>query len=106
MAQFMGKFRQSKNGTQEKRKQLSTLKEIIAQKKNREICFVLLFLGYRLCLDEAENTQEGYATESVTNIKNRERNRKIDQVLWNILANGTSELTDMENAVKNCLTRF
>lgn len=101
MAQFMGKFRQSKNGTQEKRKQqLSTLKEIIAQKKNREICFVLLFLGYRLCLDEAENTQEGYATESVTNIKNREKNRKIDQVLWNILANGTSELTDMENAVK------
>ena len=33
------------------------------------------------------------------NTTQKEKNEKIDRVLWNVLANGTSDITDLENAV-------
>ena len=51
--------------------------------------------------EETGKESEKYVTESYQNLKRKEKNEKIDRVLWNILANGTSDITDLENAINN-----
>lgn len=67
----------------------------------------LIFLhmfGYKF--EPAENYQTGekhiqsILNESTNNIEIKEHNEKIDRLIWNLLANGKSEFTDKENAVR------
>ena len=60
--------------------------------------------------DRMEKHQKSEQTNSPLDIRQREqqwhrmeKNDKIDRILWNILGNGTSEMTDAENAAKMIL---
>lgn len=69
--------------------------------KNTSALSIILILGYELLAEETGKESEEYVTESYQNLKRKEKNEKIDRVLWNILANGTSDITDLENAINN-----
>lgn len=49
--------------------------------------------------ENPENRMIRLFNEDVENIRKKEHNDKIDRLIWNLLANGKSELTNLENAV-------
>lgn len=75
--------------------------------ENSENLNHLIFLhmfGYKF--EPAENYQAGekhiqsILNESTNNVEIKEHNEKIDRLIFNLLANGKSEFTNKENAVK------
>lgn len=71
----------------------TTFEEFLNQKDNRTIFGLLLFLGYSLEDAEIGNNKKKNYNEL------EEHNNKIDHILSNIIASGSSEYTDAENAV-------
>lgn len=49
--------------------------------------------------ENVENRMIKLLNEDVESIKQKEHNDKIDRLIWNLLANGKSELTNFENTV-------
>lgn len=49
--------------------------------------------------ENVENRMTRLFNEDSESIKQKEHNDKIDRLIWNLLANGKSELTNLENAV-------
>lgn len=78
---------------------IADLNEFLNLEDNRKSLSLLLFLGYQLQIELFENNIEDIVCEPVHNLKRKEKNNKIDHIIWNILANGSSEYTNVENAV-------
>lgn len=89
---------------------VEVLRDIFKDKQNRNVYGVLAFLGYHfdgrkrgrnVAQDrDIGNRKWSISLEEVVDIKKRDENEKIDRLLWNLLANGKSEFTNMEHLVK------
>lgn len=81
------------------------LKEIFApNSKNLNHLVFLHFFEYdfkpkRKTDESSEDKMTTILNEDSESIKQKEHNDKIDRLIWNLLANGKSELTNLENAV-------
>lgn len=60
----------------------------------------MFLLDYELQIQQTEKEPGEIATEPLNILKDKNKNEKIDRIVWNILANGTSELTNIEHAVQ------
>ena len=71
------------------------------QEGNREKFSVLTMLGYEM-LDDPETMlnvdkrREAIANEDESFLEKKNYNEKIDRTIWNVMANGVSEFTDIE----------
>lgn len=96
---------------EEKGISVDALKEIFQNNTNKNVYCVLAFLGYYFEIFDAETGEErraaadikdwgerkrAIALEDIKNIRQTNENEKIDRLLWNLLANGKSEFTNME----------
>lgn len=96
---------------EKKRISVDALKEIFQNSTNRNVYCVLAFLGYYFEILDVEigekckasdkindwgERKRAIALEDIKNIRRTNENEKIDRLLWNLLANGKSEFTDME----------
>ena len=67
--------------------------------ENIEKLAIIYLFGYNLRINETANDYQSILNEPIDNIKTKNSNEKIDRLIWNLCANGTSELSDFENAV-------
>lgn len=79
---------------------LNTLNKIFLNYKNNEVMASLILLGYDLNIEKITGKIDDFLNESLKEKINRENNEKIDCLLWNVLASGTSELTDSEKILQ------
>lgn len=82
------------------KERLACFKRLLNDPDNREVLAVLLLLDYELDIEETIRDLGERAAEPARNLEKKEKNERIDRTLWNIIANGTSELTDNENAIR------
>lgn len=74
------------------------LEEVLQRGENSKHLWLLMLLGYQIPFqgeDEERNRKQNVQTEM--------HNAKIDHLVWNVMANGLSELTDEENEVGELL---
>ena len=83
----------------DRKSRIEEIEKFFHKIKNASSLSVILILGYELLAEKASKESEEYVTEPYQNLKRKEKNEKIDRVLWNVLANGTSDITDLENAI-------
>lgn len=75
--------------------------QTLMQEGNREKFSVLTMLGYEM-LDDPETMlnvdkrREAIANEDESFLEKKNYNEKIDRTIWNVMANGVSEFTDIE----------
>lgn len=101
LSEILAKFRKPQQESQEEREQrILHFREMLERTENREVWTLLLLLDYELQVEQVERQWEEIVTEPIQSLKRKEKNEKIDRIVWNVLANGTSELTNMENAVR------
>lgn len=101
LSEILIKFRKPQQESPEEREQrILHFRELLERKENREVWTLLLLLDYELQMERVERRWEDIATEPIQNLKAKAKNEKIDRIVWNVLANGTSDLTDIENAVR------
>ena len=101
LPEVLAKYRKPKKETEEERnKRIQDFRTLIHDAENCSVCGILFLLDYELEIQQIEKNTDKIATEPLQNLKNKYKNEKIDRIVWNILANGTSELTDIENAVQ------
>ena len=75
--------------------------QILMQKGNREVFSVLTMLGYEMIEDledikDVDKRREAIANEDESLLRRKDHNEKIDRTIWNVMANGVSEFTDIE----------
>lgn len=78
--------------------------QILMQNGNREAFSVLTMLGYEMIEDlenikDVDKRREAIANEDENLLRRKEHNEKIDRTIWNVMANGVSEFTDIEAVV-------
>lgn len=81
-----------------KEQRRAALEEVLQRGENSEHLWLLMLLGYQIPFqggDEERNREQKERTEL--------HNAKIDHLVWNVMANGLSELTDEENEVEELL---
>ena len=81
-----------------KEQRRAALEEVLRRGENSEHLWLLMLLGYQIPFqggDEERNRKQKVQTEM--------HNAKIDHLVWNVMANGLSELTDEENEVDGLL---
>ncbi len=81
-----------------KEQRRAALEEVLQRGENSEHLWLLMLLGYQIPFqggDEERNRKQKVQTEM--------HNAKIDHLVWNVMANGLSELTDEENEVEELL---
>lgn len=81
-----------------KEQRRAALEEVLQRGENSKHLWLLMLLGYQIPFqggDEERNRKQKVQTEM--------HNAKIDHLVWNVLANGLSELTDEENEVEELL---
>lgn len=81
-------------------RRLAKVSSIISRQPNRDRWFVLLLLNFELGTRREMSGIDESVSEPIADLKRQEKNQKIDRLVWNIKANGTSEITDMENAFR------
>lgn len=75
------------------------VRELLSVKENRDVYFILALLDYSFeTEDEGEVSRESIANRPIEIQKREQKAEKKDRLIWNLMANGTSELTDMEAA--------
>lgn len=79
---------------------LQSFRELMRNSEERVTLALLLLLGYNLELEPLAPGLEKAASEPVKNLRLKEKNEKIDRIVWNVIANGSSELTNAENAIR------
>lgn len=79
---------------EEEAERLRSLEMLLSIPKNGHRLALLMLLGYEFAFASAR-TSEPFSPEQ----RREEKNRKIDHLVWNLLANGSSELTDAENDI-------
>ena len=94
---------------------VDALKEVFEDSTNRNVYCVLAFLGYYFENFDVETGEERKAfdgikdwgerkraigLEDIKNIRWTNENEKIDRLLWNLLAKGKSEFTNMEYMIE------
>lgn len=100
--EILVKFQKPKQESEiERNNRIAKLQKLMESKENREAYCILRLLGYNLQVQRLEpNTKmENYVIESLETMKYGEQNEKIDRILWNVMASGTSEITNAQNAV-------
>ena len=60
---------------------------------------IALLLGYEFGIEILAKDFGDVPVEPIITLKKMDDNEKIDRVIWHTIANGTSELTDKENAI-------
>lgn len=101
LPEVLAKYRKPKNESEEeKTRRLQEFKNLIYAAENCTICEILFLLDYELQIQQTEKEPGEIATEPLNILKDKNKNEKIDRIVWNILANGTSELTNIEHAVQ------
>ena len=81
-----------------KEQRRAALEEVLQRGENSKHLWLLMLLGYQIPFqggDEERNRKQKVQTEM--------HNAKIDHLVWNVMANGLSELTDEENEVEELL---
>lgn len=81
-----------------KEQRRAALEEVLKRGENSKHLWLLMLLGYQIPFqggDEERNRKQKVQTEM--------HNAKIDHLVWNVMANGLSELTDEENEVGGLL---
>lgn len=71
----------------------------LADERNRDITIIALLLGYEFGIEILAKDFGDVPVEPIITLKKMDDNEKIDRVIWHTIANGTSELTDKENAI-------
>jgi len=77
---------------------------IINEQSNRCILAVLNWFGYNFDIDRVENNFTAFANEDSVNISKKNKNEKIDRIIWHLWASGKSEYTDYENAASKMIS--
>lgn len=98
LAERYRKPRQEKPDAREER--CRVLEEVLQRGENSKHLWLLMLLGYRIPSqtgDEKSVQKQKEQTEMY--------NMKVDHLVWNVLANGVSELTDEENEVDRLLEK-
>lgn len=72
----------------------------LADDRNRDITIIALLLGYEFGIEILAKDLGDVPVEPIITLKKMDGNEKIDRVIWHTIANGTSELTDKENAIR------
>ena len=75
---------------------IHALSVLLEQPDNGRKLTLLMLLGYDLSLSANTNNDE---EATLNKLQIEEKNSKIDHIVWNIIANGNSELTDTENDI-------
>ncbi len=83
---------------QEIQERLHDIQECMNDKDNRFNLGIILLLGYDIFLPMLKN-RKNQKEDVVLLLRRQEKNKKIDRTIWHVLANGTSAITDAENAV-------
>lgn len=81
-----------------KERRRTALEKVLQRGENSKHLWLLMLLGYQIPFqggDEERNRKEKEQIEIY--------NAKIDHLVWNVMANGVSELTDEENEVEELL---
>ena len=87
---------------QETKARLQGIKECMDDADNRCTMAMILLLGYDIFLPPQED-RKNQKEDSVLLLQRQEKNEKIDRTIWHVLANGTSAITNAENAVKKLI---
>ena len=99
LLELADRYRKPQREEPEAREQrCAALEEVLQRGENSEHLWLLMLLGYRIPFqggDEERNRKQKVQTEM--------HNAKIDHLVWNVMANGVSELTDEENEVEELL---
>lgn len=100
LLELADRYRKPQREEPEAREQrCAALEEVLQRGKNNlKHLWLLMLLGYRIPFqggDEERNRKQKVQTEM--------HNAKIDHLVWNVMANGVSELTDEENEVEELL---
>ena len=99
LLELADRYRKPQREEPEAREQrCAALEEVLQRGENSEHLWLLMLLGYQIPFqggDEERNREQKERTEL--------HNAKIDHLVWNVLANGLSELTDEENEVEELL---
>ena len=75
---------------------IHALSVLLEQPDNGRKLTLLMLLGYDFSLSANTNNDE---KATLNKLQIEEKNSKIDHIVWNIIANGNSELTDAENDI-------
>lgn len=99
LLELADRYRKPQREEPEAREQrCAALEEVLQRGENSEHLWLLMLLGYQIPFqggDEERNRKQKVQTEM--------HNAKIDHLVWNVMANGVSELTDEENEVEELL---
>lgn len=82
------------------------IKEMMADETNQEHYAVMSLFGYEYDFEKKELNRDNIANESKKEMEKRERIEKLNRLIWNLMGNGKSEFTDMENAIKQFVERI
>ncbi len=82
---------------EKKEERVNILNDCMESADNRCVIAMILLLGYDVFLQQPDGKRKNM--DSATILKRQEKNAKIDRTIWKVLANGTSSITDAQNAV-------
>ena len=68
--------------------------------ENNDVFGILCLLGYSFDINEETQGFDIYTNEPKEHMVIKNSNEKIDRLIWNLYASGTTEFTDYENAVR------
>lgn len=101
--EFLQKVQKKRGESQQETEaRLQDIKECMDDADNRCTMAMILLLGYDIFLppqEERKNKKE----DAILLLRRQEKNEKIDRTIWHVLANGTSAITNAENAVKKLM---
>ena len=78
----------------------SNMLDILTSPENKDIFGLLCLFGYNFDMNEELQGFDIFSREPKEHMSIRNSNEKIDRLIWNLYASGTTEFTDCENAVR------
>ena len=77
------------------------IKFIFSDPYNINLLALFMLFEYQCNIYEVKKSIEEISNEAIENISKKNRNEQKDRLLWNLICNGKSELTDRINAVNS-----
>lgn len=94
------RFRRTGAGGGESEETKDYIRQLLVDSKSREMMAILFLLDYELEIETLSLDLGERIAEPAENLRKKEKNERIDRIVWNVIANGTSELTDNANAIR------
>jgi len=82
---------------------VSSIKNVLLSDVNKDSFGSLCLLNYDLSINEIEHDYTAIINEPHRNLNKKNANEKIDRLIWNLYAGGTSEYTNCEVAVNKMI---